>query len=90
MCRLHLLCSYSTSVTGLLLSGTMRYLIGYYSEDIQIHTVPHHKRDLEDLCLLNPLNLCTLCDSAMRWSKTQSFESKKKMPSLIFIIPFEL
>lgn len=33
-------------------------------------------KDLEDLCLLNPLNLCMLCDSATHWSKTQSYEKK--------------
>lgn len=75
-------------MTGLFVLETMHYLIGYYSGG-DSNAVLVMRETLEDLCLPNPLNLCVLCDSAMHWSKTQSFEQKKK-PSLIFIIPFEL
>lgn len=38
ICGFPLWCFYSASVTGLFVSETMNYLIGYYSAVIQIHT----------------------------------------------------
>lgn len=68
----------------------MRSFNGYYMEVIW-KQISFHKREAEDLCLPNPLIM--FCDSAAHWSKTQSFEKerqKKRMPSLILIIPFKL